>query len=87
MLGFLIKITVGVVFLGVILLFGWQLYLFQKVEPTEISAASCSELFCKTGMECREKVDPERDITVVNKKPVFSCQSKISVAIQGSFLR
>jgi hypothetical protein len=44
------------------------------------------ELFCKTGMECREKVDPERDITVVNKKPVFSCQSQISVAIQGSFL-
>jgi predicted negative regulator of RcsB-dependent stress response len=44
MLGFLIKITVGVVFLGVILLFGWQLYLFQKVEPTEISAASSSNL-------------------------------------------
>lgn len=85
MLGFLIKITLGLFLIGIIALLGWQLYLFQKVEPTTQKAKTCSELFCRTGTECREKIDPEYDITIVKKEAVFYCQTWISASIQGSF--
>jgi hypothetical protein len=84
MIGSFIKITLGMFLIGVIAFLGWQLYLYQKIEPTSQTAKACSELFCRTGTECREKIDPEHDITIVKKEPVFFCQTWISASIQGS---
>jgi hypothetical protein len=86
MIGLFLKTTIGLSFIGMLAFLGWQLYLYQKVEPTNITAEQCSELFCVSGMECKEKQRPIDDVAQTNGKPVFSCQTWIGSTLQGSFL-
>ncbi len=86
MIGLFLKTTVGLIFIGVISFLGWQLYLYQQVEPKNPTAKQCSELFCATGMECKEKLSQRDDVTQTEAKPVYSCQTWIGSTLQGSFL-